>query len=96
MGRETQGFAALSPAQRALAASLGSLTKWSRQTSPEARRAGTSAARATRRRNLELQADPDGVLSPEELDAAVSRLQKAHFRRMALASARKRSSRSAA
>jgi hypothetical protein len=90
MGRETQGFAALPPAQRALAASVGSLTNWSRLTSPEARRAATEAARAGRRRSLERQADPDGVLSPEELAAAVDRLRRAHYRAMALASARAR------
>ena len=69
MGRETQGFAALTPAQRSLAASQGSLINWSRRTSPEARRQATEAARAARRRNLERQADPEGVLSPEELEA---------------------------
>jgi hypothetical protein len=90
MGRETQGFAALSPAQRQLAASLGSLTNWSRRTTPEARRAGTEAARTARRRKLEQQADPEGRLSPEELEAAVDRLKRAHYRRMALASAKSR------
>lgn len=96
MGRETQGFAALSPAQRQLAASLGSLTNWSRITSPEARRAATAPARKARERKWEQQADPDGVLSPEELAAAVDRLKRAHYRRMALASAAKRSGRTAA
>lgn len=90
MGRETQGFAALTPAQRSLAASQGSLINWSRRTSPEARRQATEAARAARRRNLERQADPEGVLSPEELEAAVDRLRRAHYRAMALASARAR------
>lgn len=90
MGRDTQGFAALSPAQRELAASLGSLVNWSRKTSPAARRAATQPARDARTRNLELQADPDGVLAPDELAAAVARLRKAHYRRMALASAQSR------
>lgn len=94
MGRETQGFAALSPAQRQLAASIGSLTNWSRLTSPEARRAATAPARAARDRSWERQADPDGALPPDELAAAVARLKKAHFRRMALASARARAGRS--
>lgn len=91
-----QGFAALNPAQRSLAASIGSLTNWSRRTSPEARRAGTATARATRQANLERQADPDGALSPEELAAAVTRLKTAHYRRMALASAKKRARKEAA
>lgn len=91
MGHETQGFAALSPAQKSLAAAIGSLTKWSRMTSPEARRAGTAAARAARERSWEQKADPDGALSPDELTAAVDRLKRAHYRRMALASAQARS-----
>ena len=90
MGRETQGFAALPPAQRSLAASVGALTNWSRRTSPEARRAATEAARAGMRRKLERQADPEGVLPPDELEAAVERLRRAHYRAMALASARAR------
>jgi uncharacterized lipoprotein YddW (UPF0748 family) len=91
MGRETQGFAALSPSQRSLAASIGSLTNWSRINSPESRRAATAPARAAMRRTWEAQADPDGVLSREELDAAVARLRSAHMRRMALKSAQARS-----
>ena len=85
-----RGFANLSPAQRELAASLGSLINWSRKTSPEARRDATQPARDARRRNLERQADPDGLLPPDELAAAVGRLKRAHMRRMALASAQKR------
>jgi hypothetical protein len=90
VGRETQGFAALSPAQRQLAASLGSLTNWSRKTSAEARRNGTQAARDARRARFEAEADPTGELPPDELAAAVQRLQRAHMRRMALASAASR------
>ncbi|MCT2280652.1 hypothetical protein M3G91_23840 [Micromonospora chalcea] len=90
MGRETQGFAALPPSQRQLTASLGSLTRWSRVNTQEARTAALAPARAARQRQWERQADPDGVLSPAELAAAVDRLKKAHYRRMALASAKKR------
>ena len=96
MGRETQGFAALSPAQRSLAAAHGSLINWSRKTSPEARREATAPARAARQRKWELQVDPDGVLPPDELAAAVARVKKAHFRRMALLSAQKRAGRTQA
>lgn len=97
MPRDTQGFAALSPAQRSLAASIGSLTNWSRVNSPEARRAALAPAREAMRSKWARQADPDGVLSPDELAAAVKRLQTAHMRAMALASAksRARSSRAA-
>lgn len=90
MGRNTQGFAALPPAQRSLAASYGSLTGWSRRTSKESRREATASARAGRQRSFEQQADPDGVLPADELAAAVERLKKAHYRRMALASAQAR------
>ncbi|MDP9799377.1 hypothetical protein J2S43_007889 [Catenuloplanes nepalensis] len=38
-----------------------------------------------------MQADPDGILTPDELAAAVDRLKKAHYRRMALRSAQARS-----
>lgn len=84
------GFSALSPSQRSLQAAIGSLTRWSRVNTPEARQAATAPARAARTRAWEQQADPDGVLPPEELAAAVARLKTAHYRRMALASARAR------
>ena len=85
-----------SPAQRQLAASIGSLTRWSRVTSREARTAALAPARTARQRQWERQADPDGVLGPEELAAAVQRLKTAHYRRMALASAKARSGRKSA
>ncbi len=85
-----QGFAALPPAQRALAAREGSLVNWSRKTSPEARREMTQAARDARRVRLEREADPEGALSPDELAAAVERLRRAHYARMARATAAKR------
>lgn len=79
-----------SQAQRELAASIGSLTRWSRVHGAEARREATAPARAARQKKWELEADPEGVLSPEDLEAAVGRLKKAHYRRMALASAKTR------
>jgi len=85
-----RGFANLSPAQRSLAAGIGSLHRWSRVTSQEARQAATAPARAARRAAWEAKADPDGTLPPDELAAAVERLKKAHMRAMALASARAR------
>lgn len=39
----------------------------------------------------ERRADPDGVLPPAELDAAVERVKRAHFQLMALRSAQARS-----
>ncbi|MEV6297812.1 hypothetical protein AB0M02_00225 [Actinoplanes sp. NPDC051861] len=63
--------------------------------SPEARRAATAAATAGHRRKWERQADPDGVLPPDELEAAVDRLKKAHYALMALRSAQARAARKA-
>jgi hypothetical protein len=80
-----------SKAQRELAASIGSLTRWSRVHGDEARRAATAPMRTAMRKRWEQEADPDGLLSPEDLEAAVGRLKKAHYRRMALASAKSRS-----
>lgn len=80
----------LPPAHRSLIASVAANTRWSRLNSPEARRAATAAASEGRRRKWEMQADPDGLLSPAELDAAVGRLKTAHFRLMALRSAQSR------
>jgi hypothetical protein len=81
-----------SKAQRELAASIGSLTRWSRVHGDTARRDALAPARAGLRSRWEQEADPEGQLSAEDLDAAVDRLKKAHYRRMALASAKARSS----
>lgn len=90
MGHETGGFAALTPAQRRLAGAIGGLVRWSKANSPEARRAGTAAARQALANKWAAKADPCGVLTPDELAAAVRRLQRAHYQSMALASAKKR------
>ena len=78
------------PAQRKLAGSIGGLTRWSRVHGDAARREQTTPARAGLYRKWEQQADPEGVLSPEDLAAAVDRLKLAHYRRMALKSAQSR------
>jgi hypothetical protein len=82
------------PAQRQLAAAIGSLTRWSRIHGTDARRNATQAMRDGRRRKLEAQAIAEAgrELSGDELDEAVGRLRKAHYRRMALASSRARAS----
>ena len=79
-------------AQRSLAAGIGSLTRWSRVHGDTARRAALRPARDGRRKRLEQQAmDQAGrELTPAELAAAVDALQRAHYKRMALASAAKR------
>ncbi|GAA1028765.1 hypothetical protein GCM10009557_15000 [Virgisporangium ochraceum] len=81
-----------SPAQRSLAAAVGSLTRWSRVHGADGRRQATQAMRDGRRRKLEQQAIEEAgrQLAPDELDEAVERLKKAHYRRMALASAKAR------
>ncbi|MBX7264955.1 hypothetical protein KIF24_02040 [Micromonospora sp. Llam7] len=92
MGRESQGFAALPASQRSLAGAIGVLHRWARTTS-EQRTAALGPANEGRRRRLEQQADPEGVLSPEDLAAAVDRLRRAHMRKAALASAKARAAR---
>lgn len=79
--------------QRALAASIGSLTRWSRVHGSDARRDQLAPARTGRRNRLEAQAQAEAgrPLTPVELDEAVDRLRRAHYRRMALASAKARS-----
>ncbi len=88
-----QGFAALTAAQRQLAAAHGSLTNWSRITSPDARRQALAPARAGMTRRLEAIAQQDGPLPPDELAVAVDALRRAHYKRMALASSRARARR---
>lgn len=93
MGSATSGYAQMTSAQRSLASSAAALRRWAGANSPEARRAGTQAARDAQRSKWARQVDPDGTLSPAELAAAVERLQRAHQRRMTLASAQARSGR---
>lgn len=83
-------------AQRSLAAGIGSLTRWSRVHGDGARRAALRPARDGRRKKLEQQAIEQAgrELLPGELAAAVDALQRAHYKRMALASAAKRSRKS--
>lgn len=95
MGRAKQGFAGLSPAQRSLAASVGSLHRWSRSNSPEARRAGTQAARDGRRARIAAEIDPTGALPEDELNAAVDRRIRADMRALALKSAKSRKGKAA-
>lgn len=85
-----QGFASMPPAQHQLASAIGSLRRWSRVNSPEARTAALAPARAAMRSKWERQADPEGALPPAELEAAVRRLKTAHYRQMALLSAQSR------
>jgi hypothetical protein len=85
----------LSPAHRSLVGKVAANTRWA-QTTKDERRAATAPATEGRRRSWERKADPEGRMTPEELADAVERLKKAHYSRMALASAQARSSRKAA
>jgi hypothetical protein len=76
--------------ERRLQAAIASHLRWAREASQEARRAATQPMRDGLRSKWERMADPDGRLTPEELATAVDHLRKAHYRRMALASARAR------
>jgi hypothetical protein len=85
----------LPPAQRSLVGKAGAYTRWARMTKDE-RRAATAAATRGREKSWERKADPDGRMTPDELADAVTRLKKAHYARMQLASAQARTGRKAA
>jgi hypothetical protein len=78
------------PAQRALAAGVASLTRWSREADPSA---ATRPAREGLRARFAREIDPDGTLPAPELALRVERAEQAHMRRMSLAAARARSAR---
>lgn len=73
----------MTPEQRVLRSRLGAHSKWA---ACEDRAAATAPARKGWRARFEQQADPEGVLSPEELQARTDQLIKAHMTRMALKS----------
>lgn len=81
----------LTPAERTLRARIAASTRWAKE--PD-RAEATAKARAARRRKLELEVDPAGVLPPAELERRVASLQRAHMTRMSLAAARARRRRS--
>jgi len=81
------------PSDRALIASVAAYSRWARRTSAQERADALAPARDGMRGKWETQADPDGVLPPDELAAAVDRLRSAHYRRMALRSAQVRRAR---
>jgi hypothetical protein len=69
-------------------ARLAAHEMWANEPDPTGR---TAKARAAFLSKFEQQADPDGVLPPEERRRRAEHLRKAHFTRMALASSRARS-----
>ncbi|MBO2456550.1 hypothetical protein [Actinomadura violacea] len=83
----------LTPEQRSLRASIAAHVQWSREPDRTAR---TATARRAFLDRFEREVDPDGTLTPEERARRAENARKAHFKRLALASARARSNRAAA
>lgn len=75
------------PAQRRLASSVASLTRWSQE--PDRAGAMRPALNGFLAR-FERQVDPDGVLDPQERTMLADAARRAHMRRLALASSKKR------
>ena len=78
----------LTPQERVLRARLAAHTRWAQQDSRE----GTRKARDAFRDSFLEKVDPDHVLPEEERQRRAESLRKAHFIKMALASARSRRS----
>jgi hypothetical protein len=76
----------LTPEQRSLRASIAAHSKWATTDPTE----GTAAARAAFLDRFERDADPDGVLDPQERARRAGHLRKAYFQALALKSSRAR------
>ena len=73
--------------ERKLAAQIAAHESWANTPDRSAR---TAPARAALMAKFENQADPDGTLLPAERARRAEHLRKAHFQRLALASAKSR------
>ena len=69
----------LTPEERQMRARIAAHTRWAQD--PD-RTAATSKGRAGLRAKFEREADPDGILPPDELERRVNHLMKAHMLRM--------------
>ena len=78
--------------QRRLQAQLGAHESWARTADPTAR---TAPAREAFIRKFEDQVDPDRTLDPADRSRRAEHARKAHYKRLALKSARARQSRKA-
>lgn len=78
------------PSQRRLAGQIGANTRWGRE--PD-RAAATAKMRKAANDRFLREADPDGTLPPAEAAKRADSLKRAHFQRMALASAKSRARR---
>lgn len=74
----------MTPEERKARAKLGAHTSWANTVDPTAR---TEAGRRAAELRFEKQADPDGVLPPEERARRAGHLRKAFYARIQLASA---------
>ena len=80
------------PGDRATIAQIAAAERWGR--TPD-RTAATAPARAGLRAKYAREVDPDGVLSPTELERRVDQLMKAHMLRMTRAAKRARAAKKA-
>lgn len=83
----------MTPEERTARAKLGAHTSWANTADPTAR---TEAGRRAAEMRFEKQADPDGVLTPQERARRAEHLRKAFYARMQLASATARRKKNAA
>lgn len=79
--------------ERQLLGRIGANTRWANETD---RTAATQPARDGLMRKFEDQVDPERVLSPVERARRAENAKKAHYQRMALASAKARRARKSA
>jgi hypothetical protein len=87
-----EGRAMLSPAERSLRGRIGAYRLHAMHDPRET----TAAGRAAFLAGFEREVDPDGVLPPAERARRAAAARKAHFARLALASARARRERAGA
>jgi hypothetical protein len=83
----------LTQSERTLRAQIAAHESWARTTDRTARTANARKAMLDR---FERQVDPDGILTPAERAKRAEHARKAHFKRLALKSARARRRRGAA
>lgn len=77
----------LTPSERSLRGQIAAHESWARSEDPSAR---TAPARKAALDRFEKQVDPDGVLTPSERAKRAEHARKAHFKRLALKSAKVR------
>lgn len=77
----------LTPSERSLRSRMAAHASWANTADPTAR---TAAGRAAFRDQFERQVDPEGVLPPAERQRRAEHARKAHYTRLALASAKSR------